>query len=55
MPAGLSEALFFEWLVVSVGEDAARSWWKWLMETHPAWGRDGWRRLDDARAGCPGR
>jgi hypothetical protein len=37
-------------LVPVLGEENTAAWWKWITTSEPGWGRDGWRRLDTARA-----
>lgn len=50
MPPGLSVEAFMAFLVANLGEPGARAWWEWFTVSYPGWGRDGWGRLDDARA-----
>ena len=47
---GLTEAVLYDMVVTAVGEDRAKAWWAWFTTTHPDWGREGWRRIDAARA-----
>lgn len=53
MPPGVSAERLYGWLIGELGEAAAKAWWRWLLETYPAWAREGWTRLDTARADCP--
>lgn len=53
MPAGLTVEAFFGFLVVTIGEPAAKAWWEWFTVTYPDWAREGWGRLDEARRTCP--
>lgn len=52
MPPGLTVEQFFGFLVVTIGEPAAKAWWEWFTVSFPDWGREGWGRIDAARASC---
>lgn len=52
MPAGVDRGALFGFLVDQAGEDVARTWFAWLTDSLPSWGREGWTRLDAARAEC---
>lgn len=50
---GLTSAVLFDMVVTVIGEDPAKAWWKWFTVEHPDWGREGWVRIDKARAQPP--
>jgi len=47
---GVARDVFYDFLVDAGGEDWAKAFWKWWTVTYPDWGREGWKRLDAARA-----
>lgn len=47
---GLAEEVLFDMISEAVGEEPARAWIKWFTTTYPEWAREGWIRLDKARA-----
>lgn len=42
----------FDFILETFGEEYAQRWWEWHTVTFPNWGREGWIRLDTARAKC---
>lgn len=52
-PSGVKVGPLLDGLDAALGEEAAREFWRWMTVDYPAWAREGWRRVDAARARCP--
>lgn len=53
MPKGVDAGALYSSLVDMAGEPAAKAWWQWFTTTYADWAREGWTRIDQARANCP--
>lgn len=51
-PRGVDSEALYGWLLSTYGEEPAKAFWRWLTVAWPGWARDGWTRLDAARASC---